>query len=374
MWNEEDGFYFDVLHVGDTQTPLKVRSMVGLIPLFAVLVLEPEMLERVPGFRSRMEWFIQNRPDLQLHLPSMQRTGMGQRRLLAILNEDRLRRILHRMLDENEFLGTHGIRSLSKYHKDHPYIHFADGVTNRVDYEPRESTSGLFGGNSSWRGSIWFPMNYLIIHSLQRFHYYFGDDFTVECPTGSGKQMHLYDVSMEIAKRLVSLFTRNSKGVRPALLSHSYNVDIDVTASIPAPKSTVAVPSPPMRPPFLPDSREATQEPPTSPTMRSKAPAPALSSPALGAAALSKTHFRRTSKRVSLQEAGRLIGPPSTSEGKRRTTSPDLEDRLNRMSTASGQNRRSQIDAEERATERRKNRNVMLQTDPNWCDYIPFYE
>ena len=216
LWDETDGFYYDVLKLPDGRyDPMKVRSLVGLAPLFAVGTLEPKILEKLPDFRRRTEWFIKNRPDLTSGIACMQSLGVGDRRLLAITNEDKLRRILHKMLDEAEFLSPYGIRSVSKFHLEHPYVLTANGQEYRVDYEPAESTTGLFGGNSNWRGPIWFPMNYLIIESLQRFHHYMGDDFKVECPTGSGKEMTLLEVAIELSNRLGEIFLRNSSGNRP---------------------------------------------------------------------------------------------------------------------------------------------------------------
>jgi hypothetical protein len=216
LWDEEDGFYYDVLHTPDGRhTPMRVHSMVGLIPLFAIETLEPEMLDRLPGFRRRMEWFIQNRPDLTGNVASMEMPGKKERRLLSIVNQNRLRRVLKLMLDENEFLSPYGIRALSRFHLEHPYSISLNGQEHRVDYEPAESTTGVFGGNSNWRGPIWFPVNYLIIESLQKFHYYFGDDFKVECPTGSGKMMTLWEVAADISRRLSSLFLSDEAGRRP---------------------------------------------------------------------------------------------------------------------------------------------------------------
>ncbi len=216
LWDETDGFYYDVLKLPNGRyDPLKVRSLVGLAPLFAVGTLEPKILEKLPDFKRRTEWFIENRPDLTSGISCMQSLGVGDRRLLAITNEDKLRRILHKMLDEAEFLSPYGIRSVSKFHLEHPYVLTANGQEYRVDYEPAESTTGLFGGNSNWRGPIWFPMNYLIIESLQRFHHYMGDDFKVECPTGSGKEMTLLEVAIELSNRLGQIFLRNSSGHRP---------------------------------------------------------------------------------------------------------------------------------------------------------------
>jgi len=216
LWNEEDSFFYDVLHLpGESSFPLKVRSMVGLIPLFAVETLEPEMLERLPGFKKRLEWFIENRPDLTRNVACMRTPGRGERRLLAVVYEERLRRVLSTMLDEREFLSPYGIRALSRFHKEHPYTLRTDDTEYRVDYEPAESSNGLFGGNSNWRGPIWFPVNYLIIESLQKFHHYFGDDFRVECPTGSGKMMTLWEVATEISHRLSAIFLADGDGRRP---------------------------------------------------------------------------------------------------------------------------------------------------------------
>jgi hypothetical protein len=224
LWDEEDGFYYDVLHFPDDRcVSLKVRSMVGLVPLFAVETLEPETLEQFPGFKRRMEWFIENRPNLRQNVACMQTLGIGERRLLAICykppggseEQNKLRSILDKMLDENEFLSPYGIRSVSKFHREHPYIFEVNGEQYRVDYESAESSSGLFGGNSNWRGPIWLPMNYLIIESLQRFYQYLGDDFKVECPTGSGVQMNLNEVAVELSKRLGRIFVKDESGRRP---------------------------------------------------------------------------------------------------------------------------------------------------------------
>jgi hypothetical protein len=216
LWNEEDGFYYDVLHLpGQSSFPMKVRSMVGLIPLFAVETLEPEMMKRLPGFKKRLEWFIDNRPDLIGNVACMRTPGMEERRLLSVVTQDRLRRVLKVMLDENEFLSPYGIRALSRFHKESPYKLGVNGTEHRVDYEPAESSTGLFGGNSNWRGPIWFPVNYLLIESLQKFHYYLGDDFKVECPAGSGQMMTLWEVAAEISRRLSRIFLRDPEGRRP---------------------------------------------------------------------------------------------------------------------------------------------------------------
>jgi hypothetical protein len=216
LWDEEDGFYYDALFLpSGKHFPMKVRSMVGLIPLFAVTTLEPETLRKLPNFKRRMEWFIHNRPDLKENVACMETPGIGARRLLAIAYREKLRRILQKLLDEKEFLSPYGIRSLSKFHAEHPYILAINGHEYRVDYEPAESTTGLFGGNSNWRGPVWFPVNYLIIESLQKFHYYLGDDFKVECPTGSGQMMNLWEVATELSKRLTQLFLQDESKRRP---------------------------------------------------------------------------------------------------------------------------------------------------------------
>ena len=187
LWNKEDGFFYDVLHLPDGQRlPLKVRSLVGLIPLFAVETLDSELIDRLPRFKHRMQWFIENRPDFSSHVETQSQDG-EVRRFLSLVDRDRLKSVLRYMLDEEEFLSPYGIRALSRYHKDHPYVLSAMGVDHRVDYEPAESSTGNFGGNSNWRGPIWFPVNYLLIESLQKFHYFLGDEYKVEYPTRSGR-------------------------------------------------------------------------------------------------------------------------------------------------------------------------------------------
>jgi len=216
LWDEQDGFFYDVLHVPESKPyPMKVRSMVGLIPLFAVETLEPELLDHLPDFKRRMEWFIGNRPDLIGNVACMRTPGHRERRLLSIVSQDQLRSVLKFMLDENEFLSPYGIRAISRFHKDHPYVLQVNGTEHRVDYEPAESSTGLFGGNSNWRGPIWFPLNYLLIESLQKFHHYLGEDFKVECPTGSGQMMTLWEVAGEISKRLSRIFLRDARQRRP---------------------------------------------------------------------------------------------------------------------------------------------------------------
>jgi len=208
LWDEQDGFFYDVLFRGGDRTPMRVRSMVGLIPLFAVETIEPSVIEKLPGFRRRMEWFLENRPDLTNNVASMHAPGRGDRRLLSIADADQLRRILSVALDEREFLSPYGVRALSRIHAERPYVLRLDGGDHVVDYEPAESTTGLFGGNSNWRGPIWFPVNYLLIESIQKFHYYFGDDYLVECPAGSGRMLTLWEVATELSQRLSSIFLR----------------------------------------------------------------------------------------------------------------------------------------------------------------------
>jgi hypothetical protein len=216
LWDDADGFYYDVLHLGNgDHFPLKVRSMVGLIPLFAVETLEPETLAHLPGFARRLEWFVRHRHDLTANVACMRTPGSDQRRLLSIVNRDQLRRVLEVMLDEREFLSPHGIRAVSRIHRDHPYSLSLGGGVHTVNYEPGESSTALFGGNSNWRGPIWFPVNFLIVESLQRFHHYLGPGFTVECPTGSGVFMTLAEVADDISRRLTGIFMRGADGRRP---------------------------------------------------------------------------------------------------------------------------------------------------------------
>jgi hypothetical protein len=216
MWDEQDGFFYDVLHMPDGQhVPMRVRSVVGLIPLFAVETTETRVLDQFPGFKRRLEWFVANRRDLTKNVASMVVPGRGERRLLSIASPAQLARLLKPMLDENEFLSPYGIRSVSRFHKDHPYVLTTGGQEYRVDYEPGESHTQLFGGNSNWRGPVWFPLNYLLIESLQKFHHYLGDEYRVECPTGSGHMMTLWEVAAEISRRLSRLFLKDENGRRP---------------------------------------------------------------------------------------------------------------------------------------------------------------
>jgi hypothetical protein len=221
LWDEADEFYYDELRLPDgREVPLKVRSMVGLIPLFAVEVLDCDILKEAPEFAERLEWFLNYRPDLARLVSRWQEPGSGDRRLLSLLRGHRMKCLLRRMLDETEFLSDHGVRALSKVHEAHPYEFRINGDTLAVSYQPAESTSGLFGGNSNWRGPIWMPVNYLIIESLQRFHYYYGADFKVECPIGSGQFMNLNEVADELTRRLNRLFLKGPDGQRPVLKYH----------------------------------------------------------------------------------------------------------------------------------------------------------
>jgi hypothetical protein len=216
LWDEEDGFYYDVLHFPDgSHHPLKIRSMVGLIPLFAVETLEPDIVDRLPGFKRRMQWFIDNRADVPRHIAMALNDAGGVRRLLSIVRPQQLQRVLKMMLDEEEFLSPYGIRALSKYHRDHPYFVRLDGTQHRVHYEPAEARTGLFGGNSNWRGPVWFPVNFLLIESLQKFHHFLGDGWKVECPSGSGAMKSLWEVAADISRRLIALFVRGPDGKRP---------------------------------------------------------------------------------------------------------------------------------------------------------------
>jgi len=216
MWDEADGFYYDVLRLPDGRHfPLKVRSMVGVLPLFAVETIDPKVWEALPNFKERVAWFMQHRPDLTNNVTCMEMVGRADRRLLSIVDRDKLKKVLQKVLDEAEFLSPYGVRSLSKAYDGKPYTFSLDGQTYGVDYEPAESTSGLFGGNSNWRGPVWFPVNYLLIESLQKFHYYFGDDFKVEFPSKSGKFLDLWQVASELSHRLINIFVPDAQGRRP---------------------------------------------------------------------------------------------------------------------------------------------------------------
>ena len=216
LWDEEDGFYYDVLHFQDGgHLFMKVRSMVGLIPLFAVETLEPQIVDKFPGFKRRMQWFVENHRSVLNLIDTSESCPQGVRRLLSIPTRERLLRVLKYMLDESEFFSPFGVRALSKYHQQHPYVLHLDGETHSVDYEPAESTTGLFGGNSNWRGPVWFPVNFLLIESLQKYHYYFGDQLKVECPAGSGRMLTLWEVAAKISRRLSRIFLRDANGRRP---------------------------------------------------------------------------------------------------------------------------------------------------------------
>jgi hypothetical protein len=216
LWDEADGFFYDVLRLADGRAArLKVRSLVGLLPVAASTIVEPEMVTGLPLFMERVRWLNEHRPQLVANIPSLTKPGVEDRRLLAILDEGKLRRVLSRMLDEEEFLGPYGIRSISRYHLEHPYVVHVGGTEYRVDYLPAESNTGMFGGNSNWRGPVWFPMNFLLVRGLLQLHAYYGDTFTVECPTGSGQQMTLWQVSQEISARLARIFLRDDQGHRP---------------------------------------------------------------------------------------------------------------------------------------------------------------
>ena len=219
LWDEGDGFYYDALYrEGEPAKHVKVRSMVGLIPLFATAVLEADTLERFPHFSRRIEWLLEHRPELAAYIRPMTEPGQKERLLLTLADRSKLGRIFEKLLDENEFLSPYGIRSLSRIYKDQPYVFNLDGHSYTIDYEPAESTTGSFGGNSNWRGPIWFPVNYLLIEAIQRLDYYYGPAFTTEFPRGSGKQMTLSDVAAELEKRLVSLFVRPKRNQLPPSL------------------------------------------------------------------------------------------------------------------------------------------------------------
>jgi Mannosylglycerate hydrolase MGH1-like glycoside hydrolase domain len=229
LWDEQDGFYYDVLFVNGRASPMRVRSMVGLIPLFAAEVLDEESINNLTGFRKRMDWFLHYRKDLAKHIAYMSKSrdfeaqgqdtkyaaGGRSRFLLAIPSRQRLERVLKYLLDEKEFLSEFGVRSLSRYHLDHPYELRADGKVYTVKYVPGESDTGLFGGNSNWRGPVWMPVNFLLVEALERYGLFYGPDFKVECPTGSGQWMNMQQVADEIFSRLMKIFQRDANGHRP---------------------------------------------------------------------------------------------------------------------------------------------------------------
>ncbi len=216
LWDNEDEFFYDTIRMpGDASIRLKIRSMVGLAPLFAVEVIDDQVMQALPEFAKRLNYLLEKRPDLAALVSRWHEKGSGQKHLLSLLRGHRVKRLLYRMLDETEFLSDYGVRSVSKYHEKHPYELKVDGQVLTIKYTPAESDNDLFGGNSNWRGPIWMPVNFLLIESLQRFHIYYGDDFKIEYPTGSGKLLTLFEISNELAKRLSAIFLRNAKGVRP---------------------------------------------------------------------------------------------------------------------------------------------------------------
>ena len=216
LWDEEDGFYYDVLQLPRNDAMrIKVRSMVGLIPLFASAVFTADVKEQLPIFKERAGYFTEQNASLLTNINNPDEHGVARRHMLSPINRQKLSRILQKMLDESEFLSPYGIRALSRYHKEHPYIFTVGNNIYRVDYEPAESSTGLFGGNSNWRGPIWMPVNALLVLSLRRMYSYYGDEFKVECPTGSGHKMTLWEVANEIARRLGNIFLRNEQGRRP---------------------------------------------------------------------------------------------------------------------------------------------------------------
>jgi hypothetical protein len=220
LWDEQDEFYYDVLSVHGHSVPLRARSMVGLIPLFAVEVLDPALFDALPGFTDRLRWFLDHRKDLAKLVSRWQETAVGERHLLSLLRGHRMKRLLARMLDETEFLSPYGVRALSRYHRDHPYVLDLDGQRHVVGYAPGDSQTPLFGGNSNWRGPVWMPVNYLLIESLQKFHHYYGDEFKLECPTGSGRYLNLLEIADELGRRLTRLFLRDESGRRACLGTH----------------------------------------------------------------------------------------------------------------------------------------------------------
>jgi hypothetical protein len=221
LWDEDDQFFYDELNLSDGAIiPLKVRSMVGLIPLFAVETLEPDLLAKLPEFSERLDWFLKNRPGLAQLVSRWQEPGLGERRLLSLLRGHRMKMLLKRMLDETEFLSDYGIRAVSKHHEANPYVFDCVGQRLSVKYLPAESDSGLFGGNSNWRGPIWFPVSYLLVESLQKFHHYYGDAFKVECPTGSGRFMTIEQVAEELSRRMTRIFLRDEQGRRAVFGEH----------------------------------------------------------------------------------------------------------------------------------------------------------
>jgi hypothetical protein len=226
LWDDEDEFYYDVLHTpGGRYFRVRVRSLIGLMPLLAVETIQPALLDALPGFKQRLEWYLVNRPDLCSLISRWQEPGMGERRLIALTRGHRMKCLLRRMLDPEEFLSDYGVRSVSKFHKEHPYVLTVRGEQKVVSYEPAESQTNLFGGNSNWRGPVWMPINYLLIESLQKFHHYYGDDFKVECPTGSGQFTTLNGVANELSNRLIRIWLPGENGQRPFARASSRALD-----------------------------------------------------------------------------------------------------------------------------------------------------
>ena len=215
LWDDYDEFFYDVLHADHAEERMRVRSLVGVIPLLAVETIEPKLVETLPDFKRRLEWFLTHRPELAGLVSRWYEPGLGERRLFALARGHRMKRVLRRILDPAEFLSDHGIRSLSRFHAAQPYVWATSGTVRSVGYEPGQSLSGVFGGNSNWRGPVWFPINYLIIEALQRFHHYYGDDFLVECPTGSDRRLTLHEIAAELSRRLTRIFLRGPDGRRP---------------------------------------------------------------------------------------------------------------------------------------------------------------
>jgi hypothetical protein len=215
LWDEQDGFYYDLASWGGQSLPLRIRSMVGLIPLVACETLDDELIQRLPGFKARVDWFIANKPALADKIAFMHKDASSSRRLLAIPTREQLQRVLGYLLDEREFLSPHGLRSLSQVHRDHPYVLDTNGERREVRYAPGESDSGMFGGNSNWRGPVWFPVNYLLTEALKRYHHFYGDTLTVECPVGSGRHLNLLEVAHELEARLAGIFLPDASGRRP---------------------------------------------------------------------------------------------------------------------------------------------------------------
>jgi hypothetical protein len=217
LWDETDGFYYDQILLDGHHVPVRLRSIAGLVPLFTCEVLEDDVIAALPGFRKRLEWFLANRADLARHITYVEPAAQGGRgrHLLAVPSRQRLERVLRYVLDEREFLSPFGVRSLSRVYEREPYVFQTDGATYQVDYEPADSTTAMFGGNSNWRGPVWLPLNYLLIEALERYHHFYGDTFRVECPVGSGTMLTLDEVAREIAVRLTRLFLPDAHGHRP---------------------------------------------------------------------------------------------------------------------------------------------------------------